>query len=333
MLVHVGPPSGTLEGTLIVANYQTNVTYVYASGDERGTAHPRTRFGDANGFTLVELLIVIAVLGILAAVVIFSLGGVTAQASVSACETDGKTVETAVAAYEAQSGDVPPASLSVLTQGSNPYLQSVPSSPYYSYSLVNGVVMVSAPPSATPVNFNDANSCSGAGSASDSTTTTSVSSSTTTGATTTTSTSVPPTSTTTTVPPTSTTTTSTTTPPTRGITVAPHAGDGEESLSLAYSEPITALTITITVESGGVVKYVGEQSDFPTTVTSKKKTSTLTGVITYTFTLASRSSIPVSYSGSTVTAEFSVSPGHDDANDTWSVVGTSGVATDVSGNF
>lgn len=306
---------------------------MYASGDERGTAHPRTRFGDANGFTLVELLIVIAVLGILAAVVIFSLGGVTAQASVSACETDGKTVETAVAAYEAQSGDVPPASLSVLTQGSNPYLQSVPSSPYYSYSLVNGVVMVSAPPSATPVNFNDANSCSGAGSASDSTTTTSVSSSTTTGATTTTSTSVPPTSTTTTVPPTSTTTTSTTTPPTRGITVAPHAGDGEESLSLAYSEPITALTITITVESGGVVKYVGEQSDFPTTVTSKKKTSTLTGVITYTFTLASRSSIPVSYSGSTVTAEFSVSPGHDDANDTWSVVGTSGVATDVSGNF
>ena len=40
-------------------------------------------------------------LGILAAIVIFSLTGVTGQSQAAACNTDAKTVETAVAAYEA----------------------------------------------------------------------------------------------------------------------------------------------------------------------------------------------------------------------------------------
>ena len=55
-----------------------------------------------GGFTLIELLIVIVVLGILAAIVIFSLTGVTGQSQVAACNTDAKSVETAVAAYQAQ---------------------------------------------------------------------------------------------------------------------------------------------------------------------------------------------------------------------------------------
>ena len=54
-----------------------------------------------SGFTLIELLIVIVVLGILAAIVIFSLTGVTGQSKAAACTADGKTVETAADAYQA----------------------------------------------------------------------------------------------------------------------------------------------------------------------------------------------------------------------------------------
>src|ERR1700691_2259714 len=99
---------------------------------------------DAKGFTLVELLIVIVVLGVLAAVVIFSLGGVTAEAASTACNANAKTVSIAVSAYETQNGAAP-ANFSDLTQGSSPYLQAVPSSPYYSISLSDGEVMGAAP--------------------------------------------------------------------------------------------------------------------------------------------------------------------------------------------
>ena len=53
------------------------------------------------GFTLIELLIVIIVLGILAAIVVFSLTGVTGQSKAAACTTDAKSVEIAAAAYQA----------------------------------------------------------------------------------------------------------------------------------------------------------------------------------------------------------------------------------------
>jgi prepilin-type N-terminal cleavage/methylation domain-containing protein len=53
-----------------------------------------------SGFTLIELLIVIVVLGILAATVIFALTGITGQSAQAACQSDAKTYEIAVAAYE-----------------------------------------------------------------------------------------------------------------------------------------------------------------------------------------------------------------------------------------
>ena len=72
---------------------------------------------DASGITLIELLIVIVVLGILAAVVVFALGGVTGSSVVAACNADAKTVQTALAAYEAQSGTLPANVTAISTVG------------------------------------------------------------------------------------------------------------------------------------------------------------------------------------------------------------------------
>ena len=57
-----------------------------------------------KGFTLVELLIVIVILGILATVTVFAVRGITDQGKTSACEADQKTLETATEAYFAQYG-------------------------------------------------------------------------------------------------------------------------------------------------------------------------------------------------------------------------------------
>jgi prepilin-type N-terminal cleavage/methylation domain-containing protein len=55
-----------------------------------------------HGFNLIELLIVIVILGILAAIVVFSVQGVTDRGAVSACKADVKTVAVAGEAYFAQ---------------------------------------------------------------------------------------------------------------------------------------------------------------------------------------------------------------------------------------
>ena len=60
-----------------------------------------------KGFTLVELLVVIVILGILAAVVVFAIGGTQGKAKESACKAEQATVETAYEAYKAQRDAAP----------------------------------------------------------------------------------------------------------------------------------------------------------------------------------------------------------------------------------
>ena len=60
-----------------------------------------------QGFTLVELLIVIVILGILSGIVVFAVGNVTTNAKTSACATEKSTISTALEAYKAVVGSYP----------------------------------------------------------------------------------------------------------------------------------------------------------------------------------------------------------------------------------
>lgn len=55
-----------------------------------------------RGFTLVELLIVIVILGILATVTVFAVRGITDRGKNSACKADQKTLQVALEVYYSQ---------------------------------------------------------------------------------------------------------------------------------------------------------------------------------------------------------------------------------------
>jgi len=107
-----------------------------------------------EGFTLIEILIVIVVLGILAAVVIYALTGIGSKTAVAACEADGATVTSALADFNTQnptqfdnvqgSGGNPPSTYSSLTAEAilsstsygAPYIQTWQNNyPHYAFTL------------------------------------------------------------------------------------------------------------------------------------------------------------------------------------------------------
>ncbi len=60
-----------------------------------------------KGFTLVELLIVIVILGILATVTVFAVRGITQNAQDNSCEVEGRTIATAIEAFYADTNAAP----------------------------------------------------------------------------------------------------------------------------------------------------------------------------------------------------------------------------------
>ncbi|KRA37628.1 MULTISPECIES: prepilin-type N-terminal cleavage/methylation domain-containing protein [unclassified Nocardioides] len=76
-----------------------------------------------NGFTLIELLIVIIILGVLAAIVVFSVRGITENGEQAACKTEFRIVDTAIEAFYAENG-TEPANTAALVSGG--FLKSEP---------------------------------------------------------------------------------------------------------------------------------------------------------------------------------------------------------------
>ncbi|MGJ8635922.1 MAG: type II secretion system protein [Phycisphaerales bacterium] len=87
-----------------------------------------------NGFTLVEILIVVVILGILAAIVVPGIAGATEDASISATSTELEKLRRAVEVYKASNNDaVPPVTAGDGTWDvivSRAYLKEAPVNPY-----------------------------------------------------------------------------------------------------------------------------------------------------------------------------------------------------------
>ena len=90
-----------------------------------------TRRSGDGGFTLIEHMIVIVVLGLVAATVLFAASGVSDRGTASVCESNLKQVETAEAAYFSQFASyttIP----DLVTQR---LLREAPDSPDYSFAV------------------------------------------------------------------------------------------------------------------------------------------------------------------------------------------------------
>jgi prepilin-type N-terminal cleavage/methylation domain-containing protein len=110
-----------------------------------------------GGFTLVELLIVIVILAILAAIVVFAVGTTSQNAVAASCSADAKSVETAMSAYDAQLASYPAnlAALATTQVGPNgtvgPWLRAIPSTTHYNVTNVGSNLFVLPPTQAGPL--------------------------------------------------------------------------------------------------------------------------------------------------------------------------------------
>ncbi|MET0326754.1 MAG: type II secretion system protein [Ilumatobacteraceae bacterium] len=273
---------------------------------------PRRRRGD--GFTLIEVLIAIVLVGILSAVAVVGIGRLTDRASSASCAASMDAARVAAGTYYA--GQLRyPASFGELTAGgAGPALVLPAGVSIVGDALVGGSWALTMVPGSPPT-F----SCGPSGGGPVTTTTAAAATTTTAAATTTTAAAT------------------TTTAPSNGVTATGgNAGDrlyyGESIVALTNSAPITAMTVTISVRHTAGVTSMGGYTNFWSGAVSTSST-VIGGAIVYTFTLNPGQTIVV---GSwTLNAQWSgTGTQHPVAGDTWTVSTTSqGRSSTITGGF
>lgn len=92
---------------------------------------------DQKGFTLVELMVVVVILGILATLAVQTLGDKTTDAKLNKAKADLRTIASALELYKIDNGDYPDADNPSSTALNNPlvptYLKKIPKGLTYSY--------------------------------------------------------------------------------------------------------------------------------------------------------------------------------------------------------